>query len=143
MDFEKIEVSKNSWLQQIMSFTKSISGCPLAHTKTWSYIACKNYRNLAMHVAALPPHRWVQRLLPWHPFGTGHTWKKSLMRIRGTQILNHVEKRVWMMSCGTHVWVHLLMPAACKKPLCYVPAPQNELATGVQARPDLAYSSMA
>ena len=30
----------------------------------------KNYWNLAKHVASLPRHRWVQRLLSWHPFGS-------------------------------------------------------------------------
>ena len=32
-----------------------------AHVNTWSYITCKNYWNLARHVAALPANRWVQR----------------------------------------------------------------------------------
>ena len=41
-----------------------------AHANTWSYITCKNYWNLARHVAALPAHRSVQRLLLWHPFVT-------------------------------------------------------------------------
>ena len=55
-----------------------------AHVNTWSYITCKNYWNLARHVAALPAHRWVQRLLSWHPFGTRrvgrprHTWESKL-----------------------------------------------------------------
>ena len=40
-----------------------------ARTNTWTYITCKNYRNLARHVAALLAHPWVQRLLSWHPFG--------------------------------------------------------------------------
>ena len=54
-----------------------------AHANTWSYITCKNYWNLARHVATLPAHRWVQRLLSWHPFGTHrvgrprHTWKSK------------------------------------------------------------------
>ena len=40
-----------------------------ARVNTWSYITCKNYWNFAKHVASLPAHRWVQRLLSWHPFG--------------------------------------------------------------------------
>ena len=41
-----------------------------ANVNTWSYIICKNYWNLARHVAALPAHWWVRRLLSWHFFGT-------------------------------------------------------------------------
>ena len=49
-----------------------------------SDITCKNYWNLAKHVASLPEHRWVQRLLSWHPFGTRrvgrprNTWDSKL-----------------------------------------------------------------
>ena len=55
-----------------------------AHVNTWSDITCKNYWNLARHVAALPANRWVQRLLSWHPIGTRrvgrprHTWESKL-----------------------------------------------------------------
>ena len=41
-------------------------------------------RNKALHVAALPAHRWVQRLLSWHPIGSlrvsrpRHTWESKL-----------------------------------------------------------------
>ena len=51
---------------------------------TWSYITCKNYWNLARHVATLPAHRWVQRLLSWRPLGARragrprHTWESKL-----------------------------------------------------------------
>ena len=44
----------------------------------------KNIRNLARHVATLPAHRWVQRLLSWRPFGARragrprHTWESKL-----------------------------------------------------------------
>ena len=41
-----------------------------ARVNTWSYITCRNYWNLAKHVASLPAHPWLQRLLSWHPFGT-------------------------------------------------------------------------
>ena len=52
------------WNERVRNFVA------YAHANTSSYITCKNYWNLARHVAALPAHRWVQRLLSWHPFGT-------------------------------------------------------------------------
>ena len=52
------------WNERVNNFIAN------AHVNTWSYITCKNYWSLARHVATLPAHRWVQRLLSWHPFGT-------------------------------------------------------------------------
>ena len=52
---------------------------------TWSYTTCANYRILAKHVASLPAHRWVQRVLSWHPFGIQrvgrqrNTWESNLV----------------------------------------------------------------
>ena len=66
------------WNERVNNFIAN------AHVNTRSYITCKNYWNLARHVAALPAHRWVQRLLSWHPFGTRrvgrprHTWESKL-----------------------------------------------------------------
>ena len=66
------------WNERTRSFVAN------AHVNTWSYITCKNYWNLAKHVASLPEHRWVQRLLSWHPFGTRrvgrprNTWDSKL-----------------------------------------------------------------
>ena len=66
------------WNERVRNFIAN------AHVNTWSYITCKNYWNLARHVAGLPAHRWVQRLLSWHPFGTRrvgrprHTWESKL-----------------------------------------------------------------
>ena len=54
----------NLWDERVRNFIAN------AHANTWSYITCKNYWNLARHVAALPAHRWVQRLLSWRPSGT-------------------------------------------------------------------------
>ena len=36
----------------------------------------------------------------------------NFMRIAGTQIWDHGEK--WMTSCGTHIYLHLSISAACK-----------------------------
>ena len=66
------------WNERVRNFIAN------AHVNTWSYITCKNYWNLARHVAALPANRWVQRLLSWHPIGTRrvgrprHTWESKL-----------------------------------------------------------------
>ena len=54
------------------------------HGLTMSYITCKNYWNLERHVATLPAHRWVQRLLSWRPLGARRvgrprlTWESKL-----------------------------------------------------------------
>ena len=37
---------------------------------------------------------------------------QNFMRIAGTQIWDHEEK--WMTSCGTHIYLHLSISAACK-----------------------------
>ena len=52
------------WNERVKNFIANV------HVNTWSYITCKNYWNLATHVAAFPAHRWVQRLPSWHPIGT-------------------------------------------------------------------------
>ena len=85
------------------------------HTfNTWSYITCKNHWNLARHVAALPAHRWVQRLLSWHPIGTRrvgrprHTWESRL----------HAYCRYASLESWREVddvfYLHLSISAACK-----------------------------
>ena len=67
------------WNERVRGFVAS------TRANTWRYIACKkNIRNLARHVATLPAHRWVQRLLSWRPFGARragrprHTWESKL-----------------------------------------------------------------
>ena len=40
----------------------------------------------------------------------------NFMRIAGTQIWDHGKK--WVTSCGTHIYLHLLVFAACKYHLC-------------------------
>ena len=67
---------------------------------TWSDITYKHFWNLAEHVATLPAHQWVQRLLSWHPFaarGVGrprHTWESKVSGVsqaRGSWILTCVQ----------------------------------------------------
>ena len=66
------------WNERVRGFVAS------TRVNTWSYITCKNYWNLARHVATLPAHRWVQRLLSWRPLGARrvgrprHTWESKL-----------------------------------------------------------------
>ena len=49
-----------------------------------SHAKRKNQWNFPSYVAVLPAHRWVQRLLSWHQFGTRrlgrprHTWESTL-----------------------------------------------------------------
>ena len=38
-----------------------------AGVKPWSYLVCKHYWKLALHIANLPEHRWVRRILAWNP----------------------------------------------------------------------------
>ena len=105
------------WNERVSNFIAN------AHVNTWSYITCKNYWNLARHVAALPANRWVQRLLSWHILLVVVAWavhdilgNPNFMRIAGAQIWDHGEK--WMTSCGTHIYLHLSISAACKQQLC-------------------------
>ena len=66
------------WNERVRGFVASTSA------NTWSYITCKNFWNLARHVATLLAHRWVQRLLSWRPLGARragrprHTWESKL-----------------------------------------------------------------
>ena len=39
--------------------------------KIWSEKCVKQQRKFAMHVANLPPNRWVKRVLRWNPTGAG------------------------------------------------------------------------
>ena len=63
-------------------WTKRVRGS-VANALAWS-ISSKNYWNLAEHVAGLPAHRWVKRLLSYHPVGVRrvgrprHTWEPKL-----------------------------------------------------------------
>ena len=76
---------------------------------------CKNDWNLAKHVTVLLAHRWVQRLLSWHLFGTRrvghprHKWESEHHAYcsYANQILDRGRKRLWMTSCGTLMKVHL------------------------------------
>ena len=70
------------------------------------------YWNLAKHVASLPEHRWVQRLLSWHPFGTRRVGRprpgiQTLMRTAGMRILDIGEMRHWTTPYGTHRLIRL------------------------------------
>ena len=66
------------WNERVKGFVAS------TRANTWSYITRTNYWNLARHVATLPAHRWVQRLLSWRPLGARragrppHTWESKL-----------------------------------------------------------------
>ena len=66
------EVDWNAAWKEILYLWNERSGNFVANARvnTWSYITFQNYWNLPKHVASLPRHRWVQRLLSWHPFGT-------------------------------------------------------------------------
>ena len=89
------------WNERVKNFIAN------AHVNTWSYITCKNYWNLARHVAALPAHRWVNVcyrgillvLVAWAVHDI--LGNPNFMRIAGTQIWDHGEN--WMTSCGTHI----------------------------------------
>ena len=80
------EVDWNAAWNEILHLWNERTRSFVANTRvnTWSYITCKNYWNLAKHVASLPAHRWVQRLLSWRPFGTRrvgrprNTWDSKL-----------------------------------------------------------------
>lgn len=65
------------------------------------HITCKNYCNLARHVANLPVRRWIQPLLSWHPLAARrggrppHTWgvKTSDIAVRGSSFLRSERKK--------------------------------------------------
>ena len=52
-----------------------------AGLKPWSYCVCRQHWKLASHIANLPEHRWVRRILAWNPSvryrslgRRAHTW---------------------------------------------------------------------
>ena len=49
------------WNDRARAFTEA------AGVKPWSYLVCKHYWKLALHIANLPEHRWVRRILAWNP----------------------------------------------------------------------------
>ena len=68
------------WGSSSMEWTGQKFYCKCTrYCDTWSYITCKNYRNLARHVAASPAHRWVQRLLSWHVIGTRRVGRQDIL----------------------------------------------------------------
>ena len=65
------------------------------------YITCKNYSNLARHVAILPAHRWVQCLLSWYLFGARRmgrprpTWLSKTSCVLQVRKSGIVERSGW------------------------------------------------
>ena len=52
-----------------------------AGLQPWSYCVCRQHWKLASHIAILPEHRWVRRILAWDPSvrhrslgRSPHTW---------------------------------------------------------------------
>ena len=94
-----------AWNEVLHLWDERVTSCVAnAHVNTWSYITCKNYWNLARHLAALPAHRWLQRLLSWHPIGTRrvgrprHTSESKLhayCRYANLGSLREVDDVVW------------------------------------------------
>ena len=49
------------WNDRARTFTQT------AGLRPWSYCVCRQYWKLASHIANLPEHRWVRRILAWNP----------------------------------------------------------------------------
>ena len=77
--------------------------------KTWSEQCPQQHWKLAMHVANLPPNRWVKRVLVWNPNGSRkrgyprHDWTSKLVAYMRFQQLGDWQ----MLAQDRPLWMQL------------------------------------
>ncbi len=77
--------------------------------KTWSEQCLQQHWKLAMHVANLPPNRWVKRVLVWNPNGSRkrgyprHDWTSKLVAYMRFQQLGDWQ----MLAQDRPLWMQL------------------------------------
>ena len=77
--------------------------------KPWSEQCVQQHWKLAMHVANLPPNRWVKRVLVWNPNGSGkqgyprHDWTSKLVAYTRFQQLGDWK----MLAQDRPLWMQL------------------------------------
>ena len=109
--------------------------------KTWSEQCLKQFWKLAMHVANLPPNRWVKRVLLWNPDGARkrgyprHDWTSKLMAYTRFKQLGDWQ----MLAQDRPFWMQLSddFVKFCSTRWCFgltLPPPQRGLPSDMQAQ---------
>ena len=71
-----------------------------AGLQPWSYCVCRQHWKLASHIANLPEHRWVRRILAWNPSvryrslgRRPHTWDYQIQAFLSIQRFGTMARR--------------------------------------------------
>ena len=89
------------WHEVLHTWNERAHFVGIAKIQSWSRICCGAYWKLAAHIAKLPIHHWIRRVLHWQPVGPRrlgrpkHRWDSKLEMYCRYQRLGHWDFEAW------------------------------------------------